>query len=188
MNLSSITRSAPMAAPSAGPARGLVTTLFGDDGFSFKDVLDLVNPLQHIPVVGNLYRKLTGDVIAPAIRLAGGALFGGPVGAALSAVGLMVESNVNSTRNEPDAASLVADATMETPRRGGWIVNAALTGKMPTDIPVEVGVSTDKAIARTDNDSSAPRRGGWIVAQAYAMEDFERAARERSTPQIADKV
>lgn len=177
-----------MAAPSAEPARGLVTTLFGDDGFSFKDVLDLVNPLQHIPVVGNLYRKLTGEVIAPAIRLAGGALFGGPLGAALSAVGLMVESNVNSTRNESDAASLVADSTMETPRRGGWIVNAALTGKMPTDIPVEVSVSTDKAIARTDHDSSAPRRGGWMVAQAYAMEDFERAARERSTPQIADKV
>lgn len=50
---------------------------FGEDGLTFGDVLDLINPLQHIPLLGGLYRKLAGDAIDPAIRIAGGALFGG---------------------------------------------------------------------------------------------------------------
>ncbi|MBT5013959.1 MAG: hypothetical protein HON02_05865, partial [Rhodospirillaceae bacterium] len=34
---------------------------FGADGFTFLDFLDIINPLQHIPVVGSLYRDMTGD-------------------------------------------------------------------------------------------------------------------------------
>ncbi|MGQ3031076.1 MAG: hypothetical protein ACT60Q_22290, partial [Ferrovibrionaceae bacterium] len=36
-------------------------SLFGDEGFSFKTVLDTINPLQHIPIVSTIYRELTGD-------------------------------------------------------------------------------------------------------------------------------
>jgi len=46
----------------------------------FGDLLDIVNPLQHIPIVGNLYRRLTGDTISGPARVAGAALYGGPVG------------------------------------------------------------------------------------------------------------
>ena len=54
--------------------------LWGKDGITFDDLLDLINPLQHIPVVGSLYRELTGDTLAPAARLLGGTLLGGPLG------------------------------------------------------------------------------------------------------------
>lgn len=50
----------------------------------FKDILDIVNPLHHIPVIGHFYRKITGDTIHPAIKIAGGTLFGGPIGAVFS--------------------------------------------------------------------------------------------------------
>ena len=53
-------------------------------GLSFGDLLDIVNPLQHIPIVNTLYRKLTGDEMSPTAEIAGGALFGGVVGAASS--------------------------------------------------------------------------------------------------------
>lgn len=66
------------------------TWLFGADGFNFLDLLDVINPLQHIPFVSTLYRALTGDTIAPASRVAGGALFGGPIGAAVSLVNSIV--------------------------------------------------------------------------------------------------
>lgn len=46
----------------------------------FADLLDIINPLQHIPIIGNIYRALTGDAINPAGRILGGALFGGPLG------------------------------------------------------------------------------------------------------------
>ncbi len=70
---------------------------FGEDGLTFGDVLDLINPLQHIPVIGALYRKITGDVIDPAIRIAGGALFGGPIGAAVASVAVAV----GAVRHDP---------------------------------------------------------------------------------------
>ena len=59
---------------------------FGDDGFGFDDFLDLINPLQHIPIVSSIYRELTGDTISEGARILGGAIFGGPIGFA-SAIG-----------------------------------------------------------------------------------------------------
>lgn len=64
---------------------------FGEDGLTFGDLIDVVNPLQHLPVVGSLYRWLTGDDISPAARVAGGALYGGPIGLAGSIGGLIVD-------------------------------------------------------------------------------------------------
>jgi hypothetical protein len=56
------------------------------EGFSFWDLLDVVNPLQHIPVVGTVYRAVTGDKISNFSRIAGGAVFGGLAGAAVGLV------------------------------------------------------------------------------------------------------
>jgi len=51
------------------------------EGWSFGDVLDVINPLQHIPLVNMVYRGLTGDQIGGAAQIIGGGLFGGPIGA-----------------------------------------------------------------------------------------------------------
>lgn len=58
----------------------------GGDGFGFDDFLDIINPLQHLPIVGTAYRAITGDRIETPAKLAGGALFGGLFGF-LGAVG-----------------------------------------------------------------------------------------------------
>ncbi len=62
-----------------------------DDGFSFNDFLDMINPLQHLPVVSTLYREMTGDEIDPASRIVGGALYGGPIGAGISVAEAVLE-------------------------------------------------------------------------------------------------
>lgn len=67
-------------------------TWFGQNGADFSDLIDVVNPLQHIPIVNTIYRELTGDEIGAAPRLAGGTLYGGPIGLAASAVNLGVEA------------------------------------------------------------------------------------------------
>lgn len=51
------------------------------DGYNFSDVVDVINPLHHLPVVGMVYRGITGDKLHPMSQIIGGALFGGPVGA-----------------------------------------------------------------------------------------------------------
>lgn len=64
---------------------------FGEDGPTFYDMLDIVNPLQHLPIVSYFYREFTEDTIEPLPRVAGGALFGGLYGAVASLVNVVVD-------------------------------------------------------------------------------------------------
>lgn len=45
-----------------------------------KTVIDVINPLQHIPVLSTMYRHLTGDEISAPARIVGDTLYGGPIG------------------------------------------------------------------------------------------------------------
>ncbi len=63
-----------------------------DSGESFwKDVLDVVNPLQHLPVVGTVYRAVTGDKIGDVEKVAGDTLYGGPIGLVSSLANIAFE-------------------------------------------------------------------------------------------------
>jgi hypothetical protein len=53
-------------------------------GLTFGDLLDVINPLQHIPVISTIYRRLTGDTMSPTAEIAGGALYGGIIGTVAS--------------------------------------------------------------------------------------------------------
>jgi hypothetical protein len=50
--------------------------LWERSGVGFGDFIDIINPLHHIPIVATIYRNLSGDHIAPAPRVIGGALWG----------------------------------------------------------------------------------------------------------------
>src|SRR4051812_32361643 len=58
----------------------------------FQDILDIINPLQHLPVVGTLYRAITGDTIGKFEKVAGDTLYGGLWGAVSSVADLAFES------------------------------------------------------------------------------------------------
>ena len=60
-------------------------------GFGFWDFVDIINPLQHIPVVNKLYRKITGDEIGSVARIAGAGLYTGGIGAGIAAVNVGIE-------------------------------------------------------------------------------------------------
>jgi hypothetical protein len=64
-----------------------------EDGFSFRDLVDTINPLQHLPIIGTIYRAMTGDTIGTAPRLVGGTLFGGPIGFVTSLFNAIVEND-----------------------------------------------------------------------------------------------
>ncbi len=72
--------------------RGFSEYMFGQDGFEFSDVLDVINPLQHIPGVGMIYRSLTGDELGNGARVVGGGLFGGVFGLAGAAIDAVVDA------------------------------------------------------------------------------------------------
>ncbi len=62
-----------------------------ESGFSFADLLDIINPLQHIPIVSTIYRQITGDEIGAGARILGGALFGGVLGLVSGLANALVE-------------------------------------------------------------------------------------------------
>lgn len=84
-----------------------------DESFSFWDMLDVVNPMQHLPVIGNIYREITGDTIQPVARIAGGAIFGGIVGVASSLVNVIVQETSGKDIGEHMMA-MVIDETKTT--------------------------------------------------------------------------
>ncbi len=79
----------PSSEPRAKQSSGF--HLWGEDGFTFRDILDVVNPLQHLPIISTVYRAITGSTISPASRVLGDTLFGGPIGAATGAANALLE-------------------------------------------------------------------------------------------------
>ncbi len=77
-------------------------------GIGFGDVLDVINPLHHLPVLGSVYRNVSGNEIGVPARFAGGALFGGVIGAGTSLINILFEAQTG--RDVTGAAAQTAAA------------------------------------------------------------------------------
>ena len=75
--------------------------------------LDVVNPLQHLPFIGHLYRSLTGDTITPDAQFAGGLLFGGPLGALGAAASMIIGGALDGATGDTKTA-LTSDFPSKT--------------------------------------------------------------------------
>ncbi|MHA1570102.1 MAG: hypothetical protein ACTSXZ_11590, partial [Alphaproteobacteria bacterium] len=80
--------------------------LWDKGGFGFSDFLDVINPLQHIPIVSTLYRSITGDDIGQVPRVIGGALFGGVIGFVASLLNAIVDEETGKDVGEHAIAML----------------------------------------------------------------------------------
>ena len=89
-----------MTPASAEPAGGAVSTLVVTaprpaHRSAFHELLSELNPLQYLPVVGTIYRAVTGDRIPEEARTVGSlvmsGLTSGPAGVAISAAMMAVE-------------------------------------------------------------------------------------------------
>jgi hypothetical protein len=80
---------------------------FGADGeFGWDDFLDMINPLQHIPGVAQIYRAVTGDEINGAASLLG-ALPLGPLGG-LGLVASVADLAVKDTTGQDMGGTFMA--------------------------------------------------------------------------------
>lgn len=121
----------------------------GDDEPSFWDLLDVINPLQHIPVVNTLYQELTGDKIGVGARLAGGTLFGGSIGLVASAIGCIIEE--------------------ETGDDIGGHVMALFKDEDASPQLAEQNAAAASKTAQTDSGKSAENKASPAIAQAEPM-------------------
>lgn len=135
--------------------------LFGKDGFGFDDFLDIINPLQHIPVVSTIYRALTDDQIEPGARLAGGALFGGGIGFAGALVNAVIENDTG--KDIGDHALAMVGLSSESGGAPAQLAAAQSNAQTATDKPLsaKAGQSYNKpGIAAVIAQDADRRRAG----------------------------
>lgn len=124
------------ASGEAKPERSIWQRAFGDDGLNFSTLLDIINPLQHIPVVSTIYQKITGDVASPAANIIGGALFGGPIGFIVAAADSAIKG--------------------ETGKDVGGHVLALFESAQPTDVAIAAANPKDAKPSLTVDDANTP--------------------------------
>ena len=79
-----------------------------EDVFGFGDIIDIINPLQHIPLVNQAYRKITNDDIKPVAEIVGGSIYGGATGG-LTALANVVSKEATGKNLTENFVSLVMD-------------------------------------------------------------------------------
>ncbi|WP_420563288.1 hypothetical protein [Thalassobaculum sp.] len=147
-----------------------------NNSLGFGDLLDMINPLQHIPVVSTIYRELTGDTISEPARMAGGALWGGPagvIGALANSItagetgGDIGETAMAMLRGEPiepsgeDAPTVVAQAP-------GADLTDPLVGTLPAGLAQFAAAgqaATDPAAGAVP---AATQASGQVAAQEFS--------------------
>ncbi|TQV79814.1 hypothetical protein [Denitrobaculum tricleocarpae] len=132
-----------------------------DESFGFWDFIDIINPLQHIPVVSSIYRDLTGDTISAPARIAGGMLYGGPLGFA-SAIGNAIVEETSGKDVGEIAMAMIFDEEA-APDSGGTAVAAAAarpagptdTQTQQTQAPAALAAQTSGSQVQRENAGSA---------------------------------
>lgn len=162
--------------------------MWGKDGFSFADLLDVVNPLQHLPVVGQIYRGITGDEISPAARLAGGTLFGGPVGFVLAVANNVVESATGNDIGENIVAMVQGESGEvdlaarnvqdETPQTAPVVANAAANADNAAAPAVAITAAplpplNDAAVAAAAKEAQPRARAEQVISLRQPVADVQ---------------
>ncbi|MBF0310273.1 MAG: hypothetical protein HQL56_12170 [Magnetococcales bacterium] len=82
--------------PEASPreSRRPAGTLWRGEQMGFADVLDMVNPLQHLPLISSIYQAGSGESIGGAARVVGGAFYGALTGSWMAGLGMAAADTV----------------------------------------------------------------------------------------------
>ncbi len=167
---------------------------------TFHQILSALNPLQYIPVVGTIYRAVTGDEIPEPLRRVGtlivSFLMGGPVGALIN-VGVFAAEKITGfdidktgqaalhgdLPGNPAGGSAVASAT-QAAARTAMATPAQVDGP---DLPAPLVFAS--VGARSSGPASAPGSAdAWSPAQlaAYGVSTSEDGTLKLGDVQGAD--
>jgi hypothetical protein len=112
----------------------------------FSDLLAAINPLQHIPIIGSIYRAITGDTMSPTAEIVGGALFGGIVGAMSSLADVVFAQATGKSVGDTVLAWLGFDTK---PTGTTQFAKANLPSTPATPPPsISAAPASDRALAR----------------------------------------
>lgn len=134
--------------------------LVGQDGLGFSDMIDVVNPLQHIPVVSKIYQAVTGDEMGAAANIAGAALFGGPIGAGIAALGELFGMAADATQTEtPEVSQPKATLLTATSEPQNDAIEVESNEENTDHIAFRLGIDTveDNSVAEPTKSEQAAK-------------------------------
>lgn len=112
-----------------------------EDGPSFADFLDVINPLQNLPIIGSIYRYITGDERGAVSTMLGGALYGGPIGMAFAALDVTIKGEsgkdigdnvmtalLGEKEKPAEAGNIMLAKAEETPSSAASVAQESATG------------------------------------------------------------
>jgi hypothetical protein len=123
----------------------------GTVDMDFWDFVDIVNPLQHIPVVNTIYRELTGDSIKGVSRIIGGGIYGGVIGL-VAGIGSAIVAETTGKDPGEHVLAMLTGSDDETPVTTG---NTAVADAAPPSVGAAMA-ATPAAIPATPAASSQP--------------------------------
>lgn len=107
----------------------------------WDDFLDLINPLQHIPVLGTIYREITGDEIKPSVQIAGNMLFGAATGSLVISTIAGIASAIYEENTGQEPTVQIAQAIWGDDVVSGPSKEAGYAGSTTTNETVQMGVA-----------------------------------------------
>ncbi|HLZ65788.1 MAG TPA: hypothetical protein VKQ29_06125 [Aliidongia sp.] len=140
-----------------GQAPTAKSHLWAGDHFSFHDLLDAINPLQHIPIVGTIYREITGDTLGNAARVVGDGLYGGVIGV----IAGLVDVSVLETTGKDIGGNVLAALGVDEGDKSANTPDAPAAAGEPASPPASSAPA--QAPAATPAPAPAPAD---LVAQA----------------------
>jgi hypothetical protein len=157
-------------------------------GLGFRDLLGALNPLHSLPVIGAIYRHVTGATIHPAAQVIGGTIFGGPIGMFVSALSATFEQvtgkapltmalNAISPDRSADNAPLIADAA--TPFAGLIAEPEPQPEPAPNPVPPPQLAALQAQVAPAPR-ATAPQRAPAAAGEAAAPAAASRSVAPRS--------
>lgn len=148
--------------PSSAVADAAPTSAKPQEGF-FHHLWNVVNPLQHVPVIGTIYRAITGEHLDAVEKIAGDTLYGGLWGAVSSVADVAFEGLTGKSFEDTALALFKSD---NSPKLASTkVVAPTITAdiSLPSaDLPV-LPAATDTSV------SAAPKNGMDVAALTRAL-------------------
>ena len=113
-----------------------------DSLLTFGDLVDTINPLQHIPLVDVVYRHLTGDTIRPQGEILGGLLYGGPIGGAVAVATALLREATGFDAEETMYAAVTGDGDKKTSATANASASTDTARAAAPAVPVPAAVQT----------------------------------------------
>ena len=116
----------------------------------FHHLLDVVNPLQHLPVIGTIYRAITGEHIGAVEKIAGDTLYGGLWGAVSSVADVAFEGITGKSAEDTVLSWFKSDSNTQVAKQV-TAPNIQMAQSLPSANLPDLPSSTPSVASNTSN-------------------------------------